>query len=90
MTFVVRIDRLGSKAEVRGLAVGDDRIYRFEKDIREVVRSANLPLRITLTEDGEEDRSDLADKLKSVFVSLRAIEGKAAMFRAPLCLSKES
>ncbi|SPN99885.1 uncharacterized protein DNG_02737 [Cephalotrichum gorgonifer] len=73
MTFVVKVDRLGSKVEVRGLAVGDDRIYRFERNIRDVVRSAALPLRITLTEDGEEDRSDLVEKLRGVFVSEQAI-----------------
>lgn len=77
MIFVVKIDRLGSKVEVRGLAVGDDRIYRFEKNVRDVVRSAGLPLRITLKEDGSEDRSDLVNKLRGVFVSDQAIRGES-------------
>ncbi|PKS09281.1 hypothetical protein jhhlp_003895 [Lomentospora prolificans] len=74
MTFVVKVDRLGNQVEVRGLAVGDDKIYRFERNIRDVVRSSGLPIRITLDEDGSEDRSDLNDKLKQVFVSDQAIE----------------
>ncbi|KAL2108937.1 hypothetical protein VUR80DRAFT_3167 [Thermomyces stellatus] len=73
MTFVVKVDRLGSKVEVRGLAVGDDKIYRFERNVRDVVRSAGLPLRISLTEAGEEDRSDLVGKLRGLFVSEQAI-----------------
>lgn len=78
MTFVVKVDRLGSKVEVRGLAAGDDRIYRFEKNVRDVVRSAGLPLRITITEGGEEDRADLVEKLRGAFVSDQAIEGECS------------
>jgi len=74
MTFVLRIDRLGSKAEVRGLAVGADNIYRFERSVRDVVKNSSLPLRMTLTEDGSEDRSDLAEKIKGLFVSDEAVD----------------
>lgn len=79
MTFVVKVDRLGSKIEVRGLAVGDERIFRFERNVRDVVRSAGLPIRITLTEDGREDRGDLKEKLKKVFVSEEAVDGEFSL-----------
>ncbi|KAM5347948.1 hypothetical protein ACJ41O_007772 [Fusarium nematophilum] len=72
MSFVVRVDRMGSKVEIRGLAVGDDNIYRFERTVRDVVQSSGLPVRITMNEK-EEDRSDLAEKLRGVFVSEQAI-----------------
>lgn len=75
MTFVVKVDRLGNKVEVRGLAVGDDKIYRFERNIRDIVRSAGLPVRIPLDEAGAEDRSGLRDKLRQLFVSDQAIDG---------------
>lgn len=72
MTFVIRVDRMGGKVEVRGLAVGDERIHRFERTVRDVVQSSGLPIRITM--NGErEDRSDLATKLRGVFVSEEAI-----------------
>lgn len=83
MTFVVKVDRLGSKVEVRGLAAGDDKIYRFEKNVRDVVRSAGLPLRITITEGGEEDRGDLVGKLRGAFVSDLAIEGECPFPYSP-------
>jgi hypothetical protein len=75
MTFVIRIDRMGTKVEVRGLAVGDENIRRFERAVRNVVQSNNLPVRITRTAQGE-DRSDLPEKLRKVFVSEEAIMGK--------------
>lgn len=73
MTFVVRVDRMGAKVEVRGLAVDDENIHRFELTTRDVVQSSGLPLRITMTEDGVEDRKDLVEKLRKVFVSEEAI-----------------
>lgn len=72
MTFVIRVDRMGGKVEVRGLAVGDERIHRFERTVRDVVQSSGLPIRITMDGD-HEDRSDLANKLRGVFVSEEAV-----------------
>lgn len=88
MDFVFRIDRMGAKVEVRGLAVGADSIYRFERTVRDVVQANNLPVRIKLVpsssssegddvapqqQQQEEDRSDLPNQLRAVFVSDQAI-----------------
>ena len=81
MRFVFRIDRMGGKVEIRGVAVGDENIHRFERVVREVVQSSSLPVRITLTEEGE-DRTDLQEKLRKVFVSDEAIAGRFR-FRMP-------
>lgn len=74
MTFVVRVDRMGSKVEIRGLAVGAENIHRFEYTVRDIVQSRNLPVRIALDAHGNEDRSGLPEKLKKLFVSNYAIE----------------
>lgn len=75
MQYVVKVDRLGGKAEIRGIGLGDDRISRFEITAKDYVSSAALPLRITLTAAGEEDRSDLEAKLKEIFISPSRIQG---------------
>lgn len=75
MQFVVKVDRLGGKAEIRGIGLGDERISRFEITAKDYVSSSALPLRITVKEDGEEDRSDLESKLKEVFISPSRIQG---------------
>lgn len=72
MRFVVRVDRMGAKVEIRGLAVGDENIHRFERTVRDVVDSGALPVRIPMSGE-EEDRSGLVEKLRSVFVSEQAI-----------------
>jgi hypothetical protein len=82
MQFVIRIDRMGAKIELRGLAIGDERIARFDITARDYISSAALPLRITMTADGVEDRSDLQQKLKNVFISEERIKG---MYRPLPC-----
>ncbi|EFQ34724.1 PI31 proteasome regulator [Colletotrichum graminicola] len=73
MTFIIRVSKVGGKVEISGLAIGHDVIHRFDIITKDLVNSAKLPLRITLTEDGTEDRSDLVQKLKDAFVSESAI-----------------
>lgn len=81
MTDLVNVTRMGSKAEIRGLAIGHDVIHRLEVVPRDYVDSSKLPLRITLREDGSEDRSDLPDKLRAAFVSEAKIEELIEKFK---------
>ncbi|ETS83202.1 hypothetical protein PFICI_05078 [Pestalotiopsis fici W106-1] len=69
LKFVIKVDRIGGKAEIRGVAIEDDRIARAEVTIKDYVSNGSLPVRITLTSDSEEDRSDLAEKLLAVFIN---------------------
>lgn len=80
MKFVLKTDRLGPKVEIRGLAVGADRINRFELAPRDYVSNSALPLRITLR-DGAEDRVDLPQKLQAVFVSPERIADLATLVK---------
>jgi hypothetical protein len=73
MTFVIHIDRMGSVVEVRGLAVGDEKIYRFDTRIADVVHGDQFPVSIPRTEDGNIDRAGVLEILKKVFVSPEAV-----------------
>lgn len=83
MQYVLKVDRLGGKAEIRGIGLGDERISRFEVTAKDYVSSAALPLRITMTEEGEEDRTNLESKLKDVFVSPSRIQGELVLHHPP-------
>jgi hypothetical protein len=85
MQYVVKVDRLGGKAEIRGIGLGDERIARFEITAKDYISSASLPIRITLKDGGEEDRSDLESKLKDVFISPSRIQGKFLHILQYLC-----
>ncbi|KAI9053178.1 hypothetical protein LZ554_003444 [Drepanopeziza brunnea f. sp. 'monogermtubi'] len=81
MEYVIKVDRLGGKAEIRGIGLGDERITRLEITAKDYISNAALPLRITLTPDGEEDRSDLQDKLKAIFTTPHRIQDLASEFK---------
>ncbi|KAG7404180.1 30 kDa heat shock protein [Fusarium oxysporum f. sp. rapae] len=74
MVLSIRVNPMGKKVEIQGLALADDNICRIERSIGEVVKSDKLPIRIT-TKDNEEDRSDVAEKLWGLFTSEQAIAG---------------
>lgn len=76
MQYVIKVDRLGGKAEIRGIGLGDERITRFEITAKDYVLSAALPLRIKIGADDQEDRSGLETKLQEVFISPSRIQGK--------------
>ncbi|KAH6856037.1 PI31 proteasome regulator N-terminal-domain-containing protein [Chaetomium sp. MPI-CAGE-AT-0009] len=82
--LVLHVDRLGGRIEVRGLASDDERIARFDINPRDYVASSALPLRITLTPDGEEDRSDLAQKLKTLFISEERMKELASLLKTTI------
>jgi hypothetical protein len=87
MEYVIKVDRLGGKAEVRGIGIGDEKITRLEVVAKDYISSAALPLRITLTQAGEEDRSDLQSKLKELFISPSRIQGMYKSIYQKLCVT---
>lgn len=72
--FIVKVARMGGKAEIRGMALKEDLVARSEIVIKDFISNAALPIRITMTPEGEEDRSDLRQKLQNVFVSVDSVE----------------
>lgn len=48
MTFVTKVDRMGQRAEIRGIASATDKVVHFDVAPRDYVSSAALPVRITL------------------------------------------
>lgn len=81
LQYIVKVDRLGGKAEIRGLGLGDERITRFEIVAKDYISSSALPLRIPFTSTGIEDRTDLPRKLKEIFISESRIKDLASLFK---------
>ncbi|KAH9883615.1 PI31 proteasome regulator N-terminal-domain-containing protein [Xylariomycetidae sp. FL2044] len=81
LRFVIKVDRMGGKAEIRGLAVQDERIARVEVVIKDFISNNALPIRIPRTEEGAEDRSELPQTLKNVFISESRIADLASLIK---------
>ncbi|KAI9641750.1 hypothetical protein NHQ30_009606 [Ciborinia camelliae] len=80
MQYVIKVDRLGGKAEIRGMGLGDERITRLEVVAKDYISSAALPLRIPISND-QEDRSNLESKLKEIFISPSRIADLTSLFK---------
>lgn len=70
--------------EVRATSSESDSIFRFQKPVRDVVRSSDLPIRITVGNDGREDRSDLVAKVRQAFVSEDAMIDFGALLKTEI------
>lgn len=88
MQFVLKVDRMGGKTEIRGLAVGADRITRLEILAKDYISQSALPLRITLdsetgaeVENSRTNPDDLPAKLAKVFISPERISDLAILLR---------
>lgn len=86
MQFILKVDRIGTKTEIRGLAVGHDRITRLELPVRDYISLAALPLRIPLQPDTGAEvpdarATDVPAKLQAVFVSPERVSDLASLLQ---------
>lgn len=73
---------MGGKTEIRGLAIGHERIIRLEITARDYVSQSALPLRITLDPaTGDENRADLPSKLQAVFITPERVSDLASLVK---------
>ncbi|KAI0848908.1 PI31 proteasome regulator N-terminal-domain-containing protein [Daldinia vernicosa] len=79
--FIIKTDRMGGKAEIRGLGIYDERIARVEVTLKDFISNAALPVRISIDGDGVEDRSNLPQTLQNVFISRSRIEDLASLIK---------
>lgn len=79
MEYLVKVNRLGGKAVVLALALGDDKTTNFDVTVKDYLSESSLP--ITFSEDNSTE--DLANALQDVFISA----GRLTDFGALLKLS---
>ncbi|KAL2153663.1 hypothetical protein VTH82DRAFT_4818 [Thermothelomyces myriococcoides] len=81
MRFVLHVDRLGAKIEIRGLATGHERITRFDVTANDYVSPSALPLRVSRSSESPQDKSDLVQKLRNLFISEERIKDLASLLK---------
>ncbi|PVI03157.1 hypothetical protein DM02DRAFT_612399 [Periconia macrospinosa] len=79
MEYLVKVNRLGGKAVVFGLAVGDDKTATFDVAVKDYISENSLPV----SPPQHESVDDLSRKLRDVFISA----GRLADFGSLLKLS---
>jgi hypothetical protein len=79
MEYLVKVNRLGGKAVVFALAIGDDKTTSFDVTVKDYISEGSLP--VTASEDASRD--DVAKKMLDAFISA----GRMGDFGALLKLS---
>ncbi|CAI6276812.1 unnamed protein product [Periconia digitata] len=79
MEFLVKVSRLGGKAVIFGLAIGDDKTTTFDVTVKDYISENSLPVAVVQDSSPE----DLSRKLQDVFISA----GRLADFGSLLKLS---
>lgn len=93
MEFKVTVAREGDRAVISGIALGGEQRHgkgEFEIMAKEYIYNAALPLRISMTSEGEEDRSNLEAKLKEIFVSAIRLQGELPNSGLIFCLASSN
>ena len=73
MEYLIKVNRLGSKALIFGVALGDDKTASFEVKATDFVSEGSLK---------EESGADLATKLQHIFISTGRISDLSSLFKS--------
>lgn len=72
MQFILKVSRLGNKAVVFALALGDDKTASFDLDVKDYISQSSLPLAFS---------SNLAESLGQVFISEPRLKDLIGLFK---------
>lgn len=81
MEYLVKVTRLGPKAVVLGMGVGDDKTNSFDVAIKDYISESSLPYKRPSTGEGENAQERRKIRLQEVFISPGRVADLAALFK---------
>ncbi len=86
MEYLVKVNRMGAKAVVFGMGMGDDRTATFDVAVKDYVSDSALPVDLSsgaagAEEEREGQRSTTEQSLQHVFVSPDRVNDLASLFK---------
>lgn len=83
MEFLIKVNRMGNKAVVMGMAMGDDRTANFDLRAQDYISEGNLPLTFEFKE-GETEEEAQRKKLVDAFISVGRLSDFGSLMRVHL------
>lgn len=77
MEFVIKVTRLGGKAVVNGIAIGDDKTTHMDLAVKDYISESSLPITTSQSTSSE----DLSKALKDVFISSGRLADLGSLFK---------
>ena len=80
MQYLLKVGKLGSKAVVHGMGVGDDKVASFDIAVREFISESSLPFSV----QPSTSESDATNSLQGVFITAGRIGDFSALVKIQL------
>jgi hypothetical protein len=77
LQYLVKISRLGNKAVINGLGIGDDKVHTFDVLVRDFVSESSVPHTVSSSEGPNE----AAERLQSIFISAGRMMDAASLLK---------
>jgi hypothetical protein len=77
LEYLIKVGRLGKKAVINGLGLGDDKVHSFDVHVKDYVSEASLPF--TLSTDPDSTQS--VQTLQNLFISIGRITDLSSLLR---------
>ena len=79
MEYLLKISRMGGKAIVMGMGLGDDKTSTFEVVVKDYVSEGSLP--VTFTSNSEASTEDKAKRIEDAFISAGRLNAFGALLK---------
>ncbi|KAL2044362.1 hypothetical protein N7G274_003067 [Stereocaulon virgatum] len=77
LQYLVKISRLGNKAVINGLGIGDDKVHTFDILVRDFVSVSSVPHTVSSSEGHDE----AVERLRSIFISAGRVMDAASLLK---------
>ena len=81
MEYLVKINRLGSKAVVFGLGLGDDKTTTFDVPVKDYISESSFPFPKSPSSETPPSDSETKESLQAMFISVGRITDLGALFK---------
>lgn len=78
MEYLLKVNRMGNKAVVMGMGMGDDKTCSFDVKVQDFISDGNLPASPTANAASEQDAEE---SITNIFISLGRLSDLGSMFR---------
>nr|OQO30482.1 hypothetical protein B0A51_01711 [Rachicladosporium sp. CCFEE 5018] len=79
MEYLLKVNRMGNKAVIMGMGMGDDKTHTFDVKISEFISEGNLPASPARHAGSNEE--DLLERLGAIFITVGRLSDFGSLFR---------
>ncbi|KAI9679479.1 MAG: hypothetical protein M1817_005501 [Caeruleum heppii] len=84
MEYLIKVDKLGTKAVVFGIGLGDEKTTSFDVTVKDYISESSLPFSYVAGDQASDDPGELLRKIQDIFISAGRIADLGALLKINL------